>query len=133
MNRSENMRAIKSKNTKPEVIVRKLLHAMGYRFRLYKKELPGTPDIVLKKYKTAIFVNGCFWHRHQGCSRCTFPKTNTEYWENKFNANIERDRKNYEKLKELGWNVFIIWECEVKRIEELKQRIIKTLNENLYK
>lgn len=133
MNRSENMRAIKSKNTKPEVIVRKLLHAMGYRFRLYKKELPGTPDIVLKKYKTAIFVNGCFWHRHQGCSRCTFPKTNTEYWENKFNANIERDRKNYEKLKELGWNIFIIWECEVKHIEELKQRIIKTLNENLYK
>jgi len=123
MNRSENMRAIKSKNTKPEIIVRRTLHKMGYRFRLHKNELPGTPDIVLKKYRTAIFVNGCFWHRHQGCSRCSFPNTNTEYWGKKFRTNIERDKKNYNELREMGWNVFIIWECQVKDIEELKKNI----------
>ena len=100
--RSRNMSAIKSKNTKPEIIVRKLLHSMGYRFRLHKKDLPGSPDIVLPKYKTVIFVHGCFWHRHHNCKFATTPKTRTEFWENKFKENIERDIKNQNKLKNLG-------------------------------
>jgi DNA mismatch endonuclease, patch repair protein len=123
MNRSMNMRAIKSKNTSPEIKVRKLLFKMGYRFVLYKKELPGTPDITLPKYKTVIFVNGCFWHRHEGCKRCTLPKTNTEYWNNKFRRTVERDNENYNRLKSLGWEVIIIWECELKDMPFLEKKI----------
>ena len=121
--RSRNMSAIKSKNTKPEIIVRKLLHSMGYRFRLHKKDLPGSPDIVLPKYKTVIFVHGCFWHRHNNCKFATTPKTRTEFWENKFKENIERDIKNQNKLKNLGWKSRIIWECEIKDKDAINQKL----------
>ena len=112
--RSRNMSAIRSKNTKPEIAVRKLLHSMGYRFRLHRKDLPGSPDIVLPKYKTVIFVHGCFWHRHENCKYATTPKTRREFWENKFSANKIRDQKIHKEIKILGWKSIIIWECQLK-------------------
>jgi len=112
--RSRNMSAIKSKNTKPEIAVRKLLHSMGYRFRLHRKDLPGSPDIVLPKYKTAIFVHGCFWHRHENCKYASTPKTRKEFWEKKFRANVKRDLEIQEKIKIMGWKYVVIWECEIK-------------------
>ncbi len=113
--RSRNMSAIKSKNTKPELVVRRSLHAMGYRFRLHKSNLPGKPDIVLPKYKIALFVHGCFWHRHEGCKHSTIPKTRTEFWIEKFRSNVERDKLNQAKLISMGWTPLIIWECETKK------------------
>ena len=112
--RSRNMSAIKSKNTKPEITVRKLLHSMGYRFRLHRKDLPGSPDIVLPKYKTVIFVHGCFWHRHENCKYATTPKTRKEFWEKKFRENINRDNLNQANLSLKGWKIIIIWECQLK-------------------
>ena len=112
--RSRNMSAIKSKNTKPEIAVRKVLHSMGYRFRLHRKDLPGSPDIVLPKYKTVIFVHGCFWHRHQNCKYASTPKTRQEFWNKKFNENINRDKINQENLSSKGWKIIIVWECEIK-------------------
>ncbi len=126
--RSRNMSAIKSKNTKPEIAVRKLLHSMGYRFRLHRKDLPGSPDIVLPKYKTVIFVHGCFWHRHQNCKYASNPKTRREFWEKKFKENIERDKKNQEKLKNLGWKTKIVWECEIKKQDKLIKKLEDFLN-----
>ena len=117
--RSRNMSAIKSKNTKPEIAVRKLLHSMGYRFRLHRKDLPGSPDIVLPKYKTFIFVHGCFWHRHENCKYASTPKTRKEFWENKFNKNIKRDKNNFKELKKLNWKVLVIWECELNSLQEI--------------
>ena len=126
--RSLNMSHIKSKNTKIEIKVRKYLFSKGFRYRVNVKDLPGKPDIVLKKYKTVIFVNGCFWHRHKNCKLATTPKTNTEYWVNKFNHNIENDQKNYEKLNVLGWHVIILWECELKdNFEEIMEQVISKL------
>ena len=122
--RSKNMAAIKSKNTNPEIKVRKLLHSLGYRFRLHKKELPGSPDIVLKKYKTVIFVHGCFWHRHKECKYATNPKTREEFWNKKFLSNIERDIKVRERIKAAGWKSIVVWECELKDIQKLKKRLI---------
>ncbi|MEI3559557.1 MAG: very short patch repair endonuclease [Akkermansia muciniphila] len=116
--RSHNMAAVKSKNTQPELALRKLLFAQGYRFRIQRKDLPGTPDIVLPKYRTVIFVNGCFWHRHENCRYATTPSSNVTFWKKKFEANVKRDTVNYEKLKTLGWNVLIIWGCEMKKIIE---------------
>ena len=112
--RSRNMSAIKSKNTKPEIKVRKVLHSMGYRFRLHSKDLPGSPDIVLPKYKTVIFVHGCFWHRHQNCKYASTPKTRQEFWNKKFNENINRDKLNQENLSSKGWKIIVVWECEIK-------------------
>ena len=112
--RSRNMSAIKSKNTKPEITLRKLLHSMGYRFRLHRKDLPGSPDIVLPKYKTVIFVHGCFWHRHENCKYATTPKTRKEFWEKKFIENINRDNLNQANLSLKGWKIIIIWECQLK-------------------
>ena len=112
--RSRNMSAIKSKNTKPEIAVRKVLHSMGYRFRLHSKDLPGSPDIVLPKYKTVIFVHGCFWHRHENCKYASTPKTRQEFWEAKFRENINRDKLNQENLFSKGWKIIIVWECEIK-------------------
>ena len=126
--RSRNMSAIKSKNTKPEIFVRKLLHSKGYRFRLHKKDLPGSPDIVLPKYKTVIFVHGCFWHRHQNCKYASNPKTRREFWEKKFKENIERDKKTQEKLKNLGWKTKIVWECEIKKQDKLIKKLEDFLN-----
>lgn len=113
--RSWNMGRIKAKDTKPELVVRSLLHHMGYRFRLHRKDLPGKPDIVLPKYKIVIFVHGCFWHRHKNCKNATVPKTRKAFWKKKFENNVRRDTKNRADLRKLGWNVIIIWECETGR------------------
>jgi len=122
------MAAIKSKNTKPEIVVRKMLYALGYRFRLHRKDLPGSPDIVLPKYKTVIFVHGCFWHRHENCKYASTPKTRKEFWNKKFTTNIERDIQIQEKIKNIDWRSVVIWECETKNIENLKERIIDIFN-----
>lgn len=112
--RSNLMSRIRGKNTKPEMIVRSWLHKHGFRFRLHRKDLPGKPDIVLPKYKTVIFVHGCFWHRHEGCKRATTPKTRTGYWEEKFRKNRDRDLSKSDALNALGWKVLVVWECETK-------------------
>ena len=113
--RSWNMSHIKSKDTTPERIVRSFLHRNGFRFRLHVKDLPGKPDIVLPKYKTVVEVRGCYWHRHEGCKDSTTPSTNTEFWQKKFAENVARDKRTEQDLKSLGWNVIVVWECEVKR------------------
>jgi DNA mismatch endonuclease (patch repair protein) len=112
--RSYNMSQIRSKNTKPEMLVRKFLHANGFRFRLHVKDLPGKPDLVLPKFKTVIFVHGCFWHGHYNCRYYVIPKTRTEWWLNKINRNKDNDRKAIEKLKNSGWRIIEIWECQIK-------------------
>ena len=112
--RSMNMSHIRSTNTKPEEKVRKYLFSKGLRYRKNVRTLPGKPDIVLKKYKTVVFVNGCFWHKHD-CGRFVMPASNTEYWEKKINGNVERDKKNTTLLKEQGWRVIVIWECQLKK------------------
>lgn len=112
--RSMNMSHIRSTNSKPEEIVRKYFFSQGLRYRKNVKKLPGCPDIVLPKYHTVIFVNGCFWHRHD-CSRFVWPSSNQDYWRPKILRNVERDKKNTEELKALGWNVITVWECELKR------------------
>ena len=113
--RSYNMSRIRNKDTKPEELVRKYLFSQGFRYRKNDARLPGKPDIVLPKYKTVIFVNGCFWHKHEGCKYFVWPKNNADFWKHKFESNVTRDDKNYQQLKELGWKVLIIWECELKR------------------
>ena len=123
--RKRCMSHVRSKDTKPEVIVRKFLFANGFRYRLYKKDLPGRPDIVLPKYKTVIFINGCFWHGHLGCKSATIPKTNQEFWLAKIIGNIERDKLNYNKLHSLGWKVVEIWQCELKT--EFRERTFNNL------
>ena len=122
--RSRNMSAIKSKNTKPEIKVRKILHSMGYRFRLHSKDLPGSPDIVLPKYKTVIFVHGCFWHRHENCKYASTPKTRKEFWNKKFIENKKRDSEIQEKIKILDWRSVVIWECETKNLKNLRDKIV---------
>jgi DNA mismatch endonuclease (patch repair protein) len=111
------MAAVRQKNTRPEILLRQALHRAGLRFRLHRRDLPGTPDIVLPIHHTAIFVHGCFWHRHEGCRRTTFPATKTEFWADKFSKNVERDRRVQESLKAAGWRVIVAWECELPTIE----------------
>lgn len=125
--RSRIMRSVRRENTKPEVRVRKILHSLGYRFRLHVKYLPGSPDIVLPKYRLVIFVHGCFWHRHAGCRYASTPSTRTEYWLPKFKKNIERDMRLEQELVDLGWRVSIIWECETKNLESLRAHIAAML------
>ncbi|MFC1844050.1 very short patch repair endonuclease [Thermodesulfobacteriota bacterium] len=124
--RSWNMSRIKGKDTKPEKKVRSLLHKLGYRFRLNRKDLPGNPDIVLPRYHIAIFVHGCFWHQHKDCVDGHIPKSNTEYWKNKLDRNVTRDKQKLNELLKAGWNVIVIWECETKNEEGLLNKI-KTL------
>lgn len=112
--RSYNMSQIHGKNTKPEELVRKYLFSRGFRYRKNDRRLPGTPDIVLPKYRTVIFVNGCFWHGHEGCKYFVWPQNNAEFWRNKINANRERDAKKHHELSSLGWNVEIVWECQLR-------------------
>lgn len=112
--RSYNMSRIKGRDTKPEDYVRKSLFAHGYRYRKNDKRLPGTPDIVLPKYKTVIFVNGCFWHKHEGCRYFVWPKNNEDFWREKINRNVQRDRNVIASLEKLGWRIVVIWECELK-------------------
>ena len=113
--RSYNMSRIKGKNTKPEETVRKYLFSQGFRYRKNDKRLPGKPDIVLPKYKTIIFVNGCFWHKHEGCRYFAWPQNNAEFWKEKIESNVVRDKKQYEELQDAGWRVIIVWECELKK------------------
>lgn len=115
------MSRIKSRDTKPEKIVRSLLHRKGYRFRLHKKDLPGKPDIVLPRYKKIIFVHGCFWHRHDGCRYAYSPKTRISFWQKKFTQNVKRDMEVRDSLLQLGWQVYIIWECETKKTELMEK------------
>ncbi len=126
--RSRIMGAVKGKNTKPEVKVRSILHRLGYRFRLHRKDLPGKPDIVLPKYRTVIFVHGCFWHRHPRCRYASTPATNVEFWEDKFKANVERDKRNAKDLKKLGWKVMVVWQCELKNEDKLIRKLEKGLD-----
>ena len=119
--RSRNMSHIHSKDTKPEEIVRKYLFSRGLRYRKNVSDLPGKPDIVLPKYKTVVFVNGCFWHAHEGCKWFVAPKTNTEFWNKKFAYNVRRDKANYQKLQDLGWNVIIVWECEIRHGNQIER------------
>lgn len=127
--RSANMSKVKSKDTKPELIVRALLHRNGLRFRLHRKDLPGHPDIVLPKYKIAIFVHGCFWHQHPGCRKATVPKQNTEFWLSKLQKNCERDKKNKAALLELGWKVVVLWECDIcKDTNSIMKNVLNYIN-----
>ena len=126
--RSWNMGRIRSKNTKPEIIVRSILHHLGYRFRIHRRDLPGTPDIVLPKYNSIIFVHGCFWHRHPGCSCAYMPKSRMEFWEQKFTDTIKRDERTMDALTKLGWKVLIIWECELKEPEAVVKKLESFLN-----
>lgn len=112
--RSRMMAGIRGKNTRPEMIVRRTLFSAGYRYRLYRKDLPGTPDIVLPKYRCVIFVNGCFWHGHENCRLFRLPKSNTEFWRAKIEGNIARNRQKYDALAERGWRIIIVWECAMK-------------------
>ena len=128
--RSMNMSHIRSKNSKPEELVRKYLFSKGFRYRKNVKTLPGCPDIVLPKYKTVIFVNGCFWHKHD-CPRFVWPSTNEEYWRPKIMGNVERDKRNLAELQQLGWAVLTVWECELKKkvidatLDQLEKRLCK--------
>jgi len=128
--RSQIMSHISGKNTKPEIIIRKIVHSLGYRFRLHKKELPGKPDIVFPKYKKVIFVNGCFWHGHKNCLRSKLPSTNKKFWKEKIEGNKRNDKSSKVKLKKLGWVYLVIWQCEINKsnIGKLENRILNFLS-----
>lgn len=131
--RSYNMSQIKGKDTKPEMLVRKFLHACGFRYRLHDKKLPGKPDIILPKYSTIIMVHGCFWHGHEGCKYYVVPKTRTQWWLDKINTNKRKDKENESKLKTLGWKIFTVFECELKsdKKDATLNRLLKNLkNDN---
>jgi len=117
------MGKVRAKDTSPELEVRRLVHRMGFRFRLYESSLPGTPDLVLKRHRAVIFVHGCFWHRHPRCRKATTPAANAEFWRAKFVANQTRDKRHECKLKRLEWKVLVVWECELKNLERLARRI----------
>ncbi len=121
--RSWIMSRVKGKDTKPEILVRSFLFKMGFRFRLHRNDLPGTPDIILPRHRKIIFVHGCFWHGHKNCTRSKRPAANKNFWKEKLNSNIERDQKNYKDLKNLGWEVLVIWECETKNSEKLLEKL----------
>lgn len=132
--RSKMMSKIRSKNTAPEMTVRRYLHSKGFRYRLHDKKLPGKPDVVLPKFKTAIYIHGCFWHAHSGCKYYRLPKSNTDYWIKKIEGNISRDLQKQQVLREMGWKVIIVWECELKRKAEercaaLVEQIVQIVNE----
>ena len=127
--RSEIMSKIRGKGTKPEIIVRKFLFSKGFRYRINDKRYPGTPDIILPKYHTIIFVNGCFWHGHENCKAAILPNTNTESWKKKISDNITRDKNNIEKLEKGGWKVIIIWQCEIKSKKSKEKRLELLINE----
>ena len=130
--RSFNMSQIKGKNTKPEERVRRYLFSHGFRYRKNVSNLPGKPDIVLPKYKTCIFVNGCFWHKHEGCKYFVWPKNNADFWRHKIESNVERDCRNYQMLRQMGWKVLVVWECKLKSgcqaetLERLKSLLVSS-------
>lgn len=121
--RSTLMRRIRSSDTRPELHVRRLAHSLGLRFRLRRKDMPGTPDLVFPKHRLALFVHGCFWHQHPGCVRATVPETRVEFWTRKFAANVARDERDIRSLEALGWRVLIVWECELKDEGRLKENL----------
>jgi DNA mismatch endonuclease, patch repair protein len=125
--RSQIMASVRQKHTKPELIVRRCLHRLGFRFRVQRRDLPGSPDVVLPKHRTAIFVHGCFWHQHKGCKKARKPTSNTDYWDNKFKDNVRRDKKKIAKLKKLGWNAVVIWECETKDQTKLERLLYELI------
>ena len=127
--RSELMRRVRGKDTTPERAVRRVAHALGYRFRLHRRDLPGTPDLVFPRLRRAIFVHGCFWHRHEGCARTTTPKTRAAYWREKFEQNIRRDRRNLAALRRLGWSVLVVWECQTFERTELLATLSRFLDD----
>jgi DNA mismatch endonuclease (patch repair protein) len=128
--RSAMMAAVRSKNTTPELIVRRAVHRLGFRFRLHDKKLPGKPDLVLRKWRTVIFVNGCFWHRHSNCKKATTPKSNEPFWMKKFGENKRRDRLTYKVLARLGWKVIVIWQCETALSKELSAALKRHFIDN---
>jgi len=117
------MAAVRSRDTKPEIIVRKIVHSLGYRFRLHEKSLPGTPDLVFTRKRKVIFVHGCFWHRHVGCSKASTPQTRTDFWQQKFDANTARDERAIGNLEKTGWSVLVVWQCQLKDIKTLRNRL----------
>ena len=125
--RSWNMSRIRSRDTRPELVVRSALHRLGYRFRIHKKDLPGKPDIVLAKYRTVIFVNGCFWHQHKGCKYAYQPKTRVKFWREKLQGNSERDIRTRKKLRRMDWRSRIIWECQIKNPAKLNKYLTQFL------
>jgi DNA mismatch endonuclease (patch repair protein) len=125
--RSENMSRIRSKNTSPEMLVRRLVFSMGHRYRLHVKDLPGKPDLVFRRKRKVIFVHGCFWHQHADCLEGRLPRTRSEYWTPKLTRNVERDRDHLEKLSSLGWKVLVLWECEIHEIGNLKRKLNRFL------
>lgn len=129
------MSHIRSKATKPEMAVRRWLWSHGYRYRLYVRSVPGKPDIVMRRYRTAIFVNGCFWHGHEGCPKFVMPKTNTDFWRTKIENNRRRDQKNYDILLQNGWQVIVVWQCNLTKdkLENTMQSVAVALNHNLLK
>lgn len=127
--RSEIMSHIGGRDTKPELVVRRIAHGLGFRFRLYRKDLPGCPDIVFPRHKAVIMVHGCFWHRHPNCKYAYNPKSRVEFWEKKFRDNVSRDRRNEVALSELGWRTLVIWECETKDPAAVAARIVSYLGE----
>ena len=129
--RSEIMSRIKSKNTKPEMTVRKIIYSLGYRYRLHRKDLPGKPDLAFISKKKVIFINGCFWHGHSGCKKSALPDTNYDFWNDKITNNVNRDTLNYKRLGDMGWKYLVIWQCEIKKdnIENIKSNIIHFLSE----
>ena len=122
------MARIRAKHTGLEVAVRRLLHSLGYRYRIHAHELPGTPDICFPRRKKAIFVHGCFWHRHDGCARTTTPKTRTSFWEDKFRKNVVRDQRNITHLAALSWDVLVVWECDTRNLERLARHLAEFLD-----
>ncbi|MFB3921430.1 MAG: very short patch repair endonuclease [Terriglobia bacterium] len=126
--RSWNMSRIRGRNTGPELRVRSITHRLGFRFSIRRIDLPGKPDIVLPSHRTVIFVHGCFWHRHKGCTNSVVPKTRREFWLNKLDSNVLRDRRNAKALKDLGWRVLVVWECELEDEAKLRRRIMKVLD-----
>ena len=124
------MSRIKARDTKPEKAVRSLLHRMGYRFRLHRKDLPGKPDIVLPRHRTVVLVHGCFWHRHKRCKHTYTPKSRVEFWQKKFASNVARDERNTHELRKQNWRVIVVWECEVKTPEKLRKRLKRLLPVN---
>lgn len=126
--RSENMAAIRSTNTAPEVYFRKLLFARGYRYSLYNKHLPGKPDLFLRKYNTAIFINGCFWHHHSGCHYAYMPKSNMNYWQKKIRGNVERDKKVKDQLKDKRIRQLVVWECTIKKMKKSSEYAVEILD-----
>lgn len=125
--RSEIMARVKGRDTQPEILVRSTVHNLGYRFRLYRHDLPGNPDITLPKHRTVIFVHGCFWHGHKRCFRAARPTTNIAFWRKKLDSNIVRDRRNVRQLRKDGWRVLVVWQCQTKKLEALEKKLFKFL------